>query len=258
MSTIAEETSSADVAGQLATIAAGLTSARTAAVLAIASLEDPRATAQQADAHAVVARIEIAEEHLALGRERLGSAITGTESEWSEAAAWGRTRGAGSSPSGQPPFAEPSGAGSLGDDGLTEPSRPADPSAMPEGLPESAPRASRDVHESLEYQNRTALALARAGFRVRRLPNTGEGVNPDFEVEGRIFDCYSPNQGTTADSVVTRIRKKSKLQASRFVVNLDRGGLEIDDVRARLAQARPSRIREVFVVRNDAVSRIWP
>jgi hypothetical protein len=83
-------------------------------------------------------------------------------------------------------------------------------------------------------------------------------VNPDFDVEGRIFDCYTPNRGTTADAAVTRIRKKSKLQASRFVVNLDRGGLEVDDLRGRLAASRPSRVLEVLVVRNDAVSRVWP
>jgi hypothetical protein len=132
------------------------------------------------------------------------------------------------------------------------------PRAVPEGEPEIAPRASADVQESLDYQERTALALARAGYRVRRLPNTGHGVNPDFEVEGQIFDCYTPNRGTTAESAVTRVRKKSKLQSSRFVINLDRGGLDSGEVRARLLASRPSRVREVLVVENDTVSRVWP
>ena len=141
---------------------------------------------------------------------------------------------------------------------LTEPSRSPDPDAAPAGDPEAAPRASADVQESLKFQERTASALARAGYRVRRLPRTAHGVNPDFEIEGRIFDCYSPARGTTVDSVVTRVRKKSKRQASRFVVNLDRGGLDTGDLRARLLTSRPSRVQEVLVVENETVSRVWP
>jgi hypothetical protein len=142
--------------------------------------------------------------------------------------------------------------------GLTEPSRPPDSKAVPEGEPETAPR--RPATSKSPWSSRTGrpLALARAGYRVRRLPNIGHGVNPDFEVEGRIFDCYSPNRGTTVDSVVTRVRKKSRLQASRFVINLDRGGLDAGEVRARLLSSRPSRVGEVLVVRNDTVSRVWP
>jgi hypothetical protein len=99
-----------------------------------------------------------------------------------------------------------------------------------------------------------ARVLARAGYRVRRLPQTEEGANPDYEVEGRIFEGYSPNKGTSVTAVVTRMRKKSKRQATRFVVNLDRGGLDAADVREHLIAARPSRLREVFVVKNDSVS----
>jgi hypothetical protein len=259
LSEITGEMSSDEVAHLLTGIGDGFEAARTAATLAIASLDEPRATAQEAGARTVVERVDAVQERLTAGREILAAVATKIEAEQSAATAWGSAKAAGTSPAGRPP--SPSRrreTGSETDGGLTDPSRPPDPNAVPEGEPETAPRAARDVQESLEYQNRTALALARAGYQVRRLPNTGHGVNLDFEVEGRIFDCYSPNRGTTADSVVTRVRKKSKLQASRFVINLDRSGLDAADVRARLVASRPSRVLEVLVVRNDTVSRVWP
>jgi hypothetical protein len=204
LSEITGEMSSDEVARLLTTIGQGLESARTAAASAASSLDDPRMTAQQAGAQTLVETVDAAEGQLTTGREALEAVVARIEAEQAEAAAWGGMTRGGTGAAGQPSAPSGRGTGSPTDEGLTEPSRPPDPTAVPEGEPETAPRASRDVQESLDYQNRTALALARAGYRVRRLPNTGQGVNPDFEVEGRIFDCYSPNRKTTAESVVTR------------------------------------------------------
>ena len=125
-------------------------------------------------------------------------------------------------------------------------------------MSETAPRGSRQLQESLKYQNQAALTLARAGYRVRQLPKREGEPSPDFEIEGRTFDCHTPDQQTPADSVRRSLSRKSKEQASRFILNLDRSGLDATEIRRRML-AMPSRdVREVLVVRNDMVSRIWP
>jgi hypothetical protein len=90
------------------------------------------------------------------------------------------------------------------------------------------------------------------------LPKREGGPSPDFEIEGRTFDCHTPDQQTPADSVRRSLSRKSKEQASRFILNLDRSGLDATEIRRRML-AMPSRsVREVLVVRNDTVSRLWP
>ena len=46
--------------------------------------------------------------------------------------------------------------------------------------------------------------------------------NPDFLVEGRVFDCYTPGPGTNIESTLCKeLNKKTKEQAERIVLNLD-------------------------------------
>jgi hypothetical protein len=130
---------------------------------------------------------------------------------------------------------------------------------VPEGEPETASRASGDLQAAIDYQNRTAATLARAGYRIRQLPRHHDAPSPDFDIEGRTFDCYTPKAETAAESVRSMLRNKAKkAQASRFVVNLDRSRLEASDIRRRLLAFPPSRVREVLVLKNGIITRIWP
>lgn len=101
--------------------------------------------------------------------------------------------------------------------------------SMPEG---SVPSGSYAVESSagLSGQNRAARKLANAGYRVEMLSEidggNGYGLNPlknpDFLVEGRVFDCYTPGPGTNIESTLCKeLNKKTKEQAERIVLNLD-------------------------------------
>ncbi|WP_152392615.1 CdiA C-terminal domain-containing protein [Paenibacillus guangzhouensis] len=48
-----------------------------------------------------------------------------------------------------------------------------------------------------------------------------EGKNPDFLIEGKVFDYYAPDVDTPIDSICKKIKDKTKNQAQRIVLNLD-------------------------------------
>jgi contact-dependent growth inhibition (CDI) system CdiA-like toxin len=141
----------------------------------------------------------------------------------------------------------------------THPSNGPDPDAHATGDWEIDPRATATKQEALLIQNRSADVLARAGFRVHRLAQNEAGASPDFTIEGRIFDCYSPRPGTELDAIRTKLRQKiAKGQATRFVVNLDHSHLGPEQLRAYLAEKRPGRLSEVIAIKNEEVFFIVP
>jgi chemotaxis protein histidine kinase CheA len=143
---------------------------------------------------------------------------------------------------------------------LTTPSRPVDPAAMPEGEPEEVHSRDRPIkQESIRQQNQAAKVLAEQGYQIEQLPRVHDRKSPDFLIEGRIFDCYSPRSDTGLDGIRSKLRQKvQKKQADRFVVNLDQSQFSEADLRQHLSRTAPGGLREVLVVKDGIVSRVWP
>lgn len=253
---ITDEPSSDEVAARLKTADHLFTTAASLGKRASSLLDDAVTAAEQSDARVLSEHVADIQAGIDAGLAALASAVKNLESERADAAGWGGGGGATADRSPGGP-GRPS-AGTSADDDLTLPSRPPDPRATPEGVAETAPRARADIQEALRYQNEAAVTLARAGFRVRRLPRSDTESSPDFEIEGRVFDCYTPRHDTPADAVRTKLRQKARRQAARFVVNLDRSGLDPAQIRRRLQSKPPHGVREVLAVRNGTVIRIWP
>jgi hypothetical protein len=248
LSGITDEQSSDQVAVRLGAARHRFTSAVLSGERANTALDDARSAAQESEAQVLSRLVDDVQTDLELGLTALTSAVEDLEAEESAAARWGAATTAGRA----------STAGARGDDDLTRPSRAPDPHATPEGVAETAPRARADVQEALRYQNEAAFTLARAGYRVRRLPRSDTAPSPDFELEDRAFDCYTPRRDTSADAVRTKLRRKAGHQAARFVINLDRSRLDPAEIRLRLQANPPHGVREVLAVRNDTVLRIFP
>jgi hypothetical protein len=111
----------------------------------------------------------------------------------------------------------------------------------------------------VRYQNRAAEDLARAGYRIRRLPPDPNDSSPDFEIEGFIFDCFTPRPTTKPSGIRNALRAKiRKGQADRFVVNLDRSDLIAKNVRDYLERYPSARLKEVLIIKSGIVTRVWP
>jgi Contact-dependent growth inhibition CdiA C-terminal domain len=91
------------------------------------------------------------------------------------------------------------------------------------------------------------------------LPKVRDQPSPDYEIEGRLFDCYAPRSSRTLKGIRTKLSEKIKsAQADRFVVNLDLTPHSHVDLRQYLILDAPSRLREVIVVKNGVISHVWP
>ncbi|MEV2240409.1 hypothetical protein [Micromonospora sp. NPDC049891] len=91
------------------------------------------------------------------------------------------------------------------------------------------------MKRSLQRENDAAAILADKGYRVRQNPSPAEVAKarartgdsgkptsrPDYLLEGRVFDVYSPSATKDARGIGFEVGVKvSKLQTQRVVINL--------------------------------------
>ncbi|MEV6850468.1 hypothetical protein [Actinoplanes sp. NPDC051411] len=98
------------------------------------------------------------------------------------------------------------------------------------------PKEDAETKRSLYRENTGAEALAGQGFQVRQNPskaevaqarlNTGDTgsaeSDPDYLVEGRVFDCYSPSPVKKVRGVWSEVWVKvvTRRQTQRVVINM--------------------------------------
>jgi hypothetical protein len=131
----------------------------------------------------------------------------------------------------------------------TEPSGTYDPNATPNGPPTRiSPNEAPENVTALTRDNESAQILARNGYDVEQNPDLPGGKNPDYLIEGRIFDNYAPTTGN-ARNIAQRIGDKvNDDQADRIVLNLSDSSVNVDAMRAQLRDWPIAGLQEVKVV----------
>ncbi len=94
---------------------------------------------------------------------------------------------------------------------------------------------------------------------MQNLPSPDGNKNPDYNIEGNIFDCFSPKTDS-AKNIRNEINRKvaKDKQTDRVVLNLDDSTASIPAIQAQLAKKPVSGLKEVLVVKNGTVNRIFP
>ncbi|MEV0193606.1 putative T7SS-secreted protein [Kitasatospora purpeofusca] len=140
------------------------------------------------------------------------------------------------------------GGGSGG--GETRPSRPVDPNAAPEGRPTNIPKKSDEATErSLRRENESAQILARNGYKVEQNPNlTTTEKNPDYRIEGDIWDCYSPSSAKPRSIHSGIAEKVNKDQADRIVLNMSDTEVDLATMKKQLQDWPIDGLKEVKVI----------
>ncbi|QSB06534.1 hypothetical protein [Natronoglycomyces albus] len=138
-------------------------------------------------------------------------------------------------------------------DSSTKPSMPRDPNREPEGIPEAI-KGSPIKKQSLRREYEAAKLLAVAGYKVVQSPPTNShGKNPDYLIEGRQWDCYSPS-GNSLNTVRSAIRNKvSKNQAYSIILNLSDSKLTSNEIEERLARDPVTGLKEVKVIQDGQI-----
>ncbi|WP_261239971.1 MULTISPECIES: hemagglutinin repeat-containing protein [unclassified Pseudomonas] len=119
------------------------------------------------------------------------------------------------------------------------------------GEPELPPKnANADMIRSIERQNEAAKSLARAGYNVEQLANTGKkGANPDLRINGELADVASPRTGSVG-SVLMTINDKVRKQASSVVINLADSPLTINQLGDALSVRPVEGLKNLYIMKN--------
>jgi len=140
----------------------------------------------------------------------------------------------------------------------------------PTGKPGDKPTGTRTTNNrdvgpnnkrGIELENQSADILADAGYKVEQNPKVPGDKNPDYRIEGQIFDNYAPQPETDAKGVVDGInRKVGKGQAERIVLNMtDDPGVTRQQIRDALKDYRDSRLKEVIMIdQHGNITHLFP
>ena len=138
------------------------------------------------------------------------------------------------------------------------------PGGVPDGpTTRTYPSDEQTTLRAKHLENSGAVALAGHGYRVQQNPphddvararqatgDTGSPISrPDYLVEGRVFDCYSPEAGTTTRSIWSAARKKArKDQTQRVVLNLADWDGDMSALRRQFADWPIEKLKEVKAI----------
>ncbi|MFF7591686.1 hypothetical protein ACFZCK_29825 [Kitasatospora purpeofusca] len=91
--------------------------------------------------------------------------------------------------------------------------------------------------------------MAKQGYHVEQNPSVPGPKNPDYRIEGEIFDCVSPSSRRSARNVGSRIEEKVlEGQTSRIVVNLADSPVEVSALKAQLHYWPVEGLQEAVVI----------
>ena len=145
---------------------------------------------------------------------------------------------------------------------MIDPSGRYDENALPTGTFEKI-RKKNDytTARSLYRENEAAIILAINGYDIELKPElTTTSKEPDYRIEGKIFDCYSPEPYTGVRNIRSTIDIKvnDRKQADRIVLNLNNWQGNIEDVKEKLQEYPVDNLKEVLVVQDGRIFSIYP
>jgi hypothetical protein len=122
------------------------------------------------------------------------------------------------------------------------------------------PNAEPFDKASIRRENEAADILANEGYKVEQNPKVPGGKNPDYLIEGKVFDCYAP-QSDNARSILSHIAndKIGKKQTERIVVNLEGSRVQRHMLRKALNDNPIDGLKEIILIdKNKNVVRFYP
>lgn len=126
----------------------------------------------------------------------------------------------------------------------------------PEGERSPETGSQKDKHKR---ENESADLLAKNGYKIKQNPGTQpNGKNPDYEIEGNIFDAYSPDSPDINQVRKGISRKVNSGQTDRIVLNLDDSPFNGGDVKEMLARKPKEGLLEVIGTKNGQITQIFP
>ncbi|WP_308722315.1 WXG100 family type VII secretion target [Paenibacillus polysaccharolyticus] len=151
---------------------------------------------------------------------------------------------------------------------VIKPSGLPNPEAVPNGtrtrIPNNADKATK---QSLELENDAADVLARNGYQIEQNPKVREsdGIDinrdPDFRIEDRIFDCYSPTENKGIRGIWSEVEEKvvAKKQTKNVVINLSKWAGDDASLLKQFRDWKIEGLEEVIAIKKDGkIISVYP
>ena len=121
------------------------------------------------------------------------------------------------------------------------------------------PRSSRDKQRAIMRENESADTLADKGYNVEQNPPTlPNGKNPDYRIEGKIFDNLALTS-SNPDQIRKGISRKVKSeQTDRIILNLNDSYVTLELLRDTLSRKPINELKEIIVIKNGQVIPFFP
>ena len=151
--------------------------------------------------------------------------------------------------------------------GYTPQSGTPDPAARPHGSPTPVPPVTPDMTDEqrenvrgLQRENEAAVLLAQQGFDVEQNPAAKpNGHRPDYLVEGKYFDAYSPRSDDLQTIRGQVEQKVAEGQADRIVINFADTPVDPQVVRDDLQRNQVDGLQEVVGIdKNGTLVPLYP
>ncbi|THF73969.1 hypothetical protein E6C55_27090 [Cohnella fermenti] len=124
-----------------------------------------------------------------------------------------------------------------------------------------------ETKRSLELENDAAEQLARKGYDIEQNPRVieSDGVDlkkdPDYRIEGTIFDCYSPSANKSVRGIWSEVQEKVvvKNQTKNVVINLKQWSGDVSTLVEQFKQWEITGLKEVVAItKNGDIISIFP
>lgn len=133
------------------------------------------------------------------------------------------------------------------------------PGGKPLGEPKKVlPQDDAATQRSIRRENESAEIMAEAGYDVKRLPERANQKNPDYSIEGRLFDCKAP-EGPSARNAASEMEKAvRKGQADRIILNLEDSPIALEQMKSQLTEWPIEGLKEVIAIKNGQIVPLFP
>jgi len=126
-------------------------------------------------------------------------------------------------------------------------------------------KGSQENKRSLQRENESADRLVENGYNVEQNPlikttdNIREGAQPDYRINGEIFDNYAPNNKADVEQIRNQIsRKVKRKQTYRIILNLNDSDVVITDIKTMLRIRKPvQNLQQLIILKNRKFIEIF-
>lgn len=126
-------------------------------------------------------------------------------------------------------------------------------------------KGNKDNKRSLQRENESADILVENGYNVeqnsltRADDNIRKGKQPDYRINGKIFDNYAPNHNADVEQIRNEISRKVKRgQTYRVVLNLEDSEVPIENVEIMFKIRKPVlNLQQLIIIKNGQILELF-